>query len=457
MKRGCILSPTLFSLYINDIVDKFNTSCDAAVLKDRKISCLLFADDLVLLSNSSQGLQKMLDKLYSFCQKWNLKLNVNKTKVMIFNKSGKILKGFHFLYNNQYIHQATEYKYLGIYFKASGSFTHAINYLSKKASKAMFCVRKMLFSEKLNVPSHIKLFDTCVKPILLYCSEVWGLKSIIKVNQSLESKYKDFLPDKLQIKNAKFILGVSKKASNMAVLGELGLFPLAISAIKLTIGFWDHLIKLDENSIAKRAYEGNLLLKNSFCDLLKCLMSKLGFSHIWENQGTFSINRLISSINKKLEEQYIQFWKLSLFDDSSNPNGNKLRLYRKLKLDYKIETYLLANNDKSYTASFTKIRISNSNLKIEEGRYNKTPLHNRLCPLCNIEVEDEFHFLMSCPCLDNPRNVFLKKITDIVPSFSDMSINDKFMFILKDKDVDLCQVCIDGLYEMYNLSTSLRK
>ena len=64
---------------------------------------------------------------------------------------------------------------------------------------------------------------------------------------------------------------------------------------------------------------------------------------------------------------------------------------------------------------------------------------------------------MSCPCLDNPRNVFLKKITDIVPSFSDMSINDKFMFILKDKDVDLCQICIDGLYEMYNLSTSLRK
>lgn len=84
----------------------------------------------------------------------------------------------------------------------------------------MFCVRKMLFSEKLNVPSHIKLFDTCVKPILLYCSEVWGLKSIIKANQSLESKYKDFLPNKLQIKNAKFILGVSKKASNMAVLGE---------------------------------------------------------------------------------------------------------------------------------------------------------------------------------------------------------------------------------------------
>jgi hypothetical protein len=44
----------------------------------------------------------------------------------------------------------SEYKYLGIIFKPSGSFSFAKNYLSKKASKAMFCIRKTLYSEKLN-------------------------------------------------------------------------------------------------------------------------------------------------------------------------------------------------------------------------------------------------------------------------------------------------------------------
>jgi hypothetical protein len=48
--------------------------------------------------------------------------------------------------------------------------------------------------------------------------------------------------------------------------------------------------------------------------------------------------------------------------------------------------------DKNVIRNYTKIRISNSSHKIEQGRHNKTPLENRLCPLCLAEVEDEFHF-----------------------------------------------------------------
>ena len=209
----------------------------------------------------------------------------------------------------------------------------------------------------------------CVKPILLYLSEIWVLASVVKGNSSLESKYKDFLTNKIQIINAKFILGVNKGASNIAVLAELGLFPLSLSAIKATIGFWDHLIKADENSIAKKAYKVNLQLKDSFCGILEKLFQKLGFNHVWDNQGTFSKNRLIHAINKKLEERYTQFWKESLFDDSNNPN--KLRFYRKLKLVDGMEKYLLTDKDKTLTSIFTKIRISSSDLNIEKGRYNK--------------------------------------------------------------------------------------
>jgi hypothetical protein len=77
----------------------------------------------------------------------------------------------------------SEYKYLGIIFKPSGSFSFAKNYLSKKASKAMFCIRKTLYSEKLNA----FLLDARVKPILLYCSEIWSLDILIKRNSNFES------------------------------------------------------------------------------------------------------------------------------------------------------------------------------------------------------------------------------------------------------------------------------
>ena len=123
----------------------------------------MYADDIVLLSKSAEGLQNALNCLSEFCLRWSLKVNINKTKVIIFNKSGKILKGFSFNFDDQIVEVVNEYKYLGIIFKPCGSFTEAINYLCKKAARASFCIKKAVDSEYLNADLLLKL-----KPILLY-------------------------------------------------------------------------------------------------------------------------------------------------------------------------------------------------------------------------------------------------------------------------------------------------
>jgi hypothetical protein len=101
-------------------------------------------------------------------------------------------KSYHFSFEEQSLELVSEYEYLGIIFKLSGSFSFAINYLSKKTAKAMFCIRKTLYSEKRNAFLHLRLFDDCVKPILLYCSEIWSLDILIKRNLNFESKYDSF-------------------------------------------------------------------------------------------------------------------------------------------------------------------------------------------------------------------------------------------------------------------------
>jgi len=51
---------------------------------------LLFADDAVLISETREGLQKSLDSLYEYCCKWKLTVNVEKTKIMVFRKGGRL-------------------------------------------------------------------------------------------------------------------------------------------------------------------------------------------------------------------------------------------------------------------------------------------------------------------------------------------------------------------------------
>ena len=109
----------------------------------------MYADDLILLSESAKGLQCALDKLYHYRMKWKLLVNVDKLNVMIFNKSGRVLKNIKFNYGDVMLQITDQYCYLGIIFVPSGSFAKALERLKEKASKAYFKIRENLFSSTL--------------------------------------------------------------------------------------------------------------------------------------------------------------------------------------------------------------------------------------------------------------------------------------------------------------------
>ena len=69
------------------------------------------------------------------------------TKSMIFNKTGKLFEKYNFIYLNSTVENVNSYKYLGIEFKTSGSFTSATNLLKEKASKALY-VKTIKYTKK---------------------------------------------------------------------------------------------------------------------------------------------------------------------------------------------------------------------------------------------------------------------------------------------------------------------
>ena len=103
MKQGCPLSPALFGIYIDELetfLHEHTQETDGCLLHQVLISILLFVDDIVLLSSSPEGLQRQLDALALFCELRKLTVNLNKTKVMIFNGMRKTLD-FRFLFKGR--------------------------------------------------------------------------------------------------------------------------------------------------------------------------------------------------------------------------------------------------------------------------------------------------------------------------------------------------------------------
>jgi len=84
VKQGCSLSPTLFGLYVDGLEKHLleTADIDAPTLMGVMVPLLLYADDLILMSESASGLQKQLDAIASFCEQRQLTVNLSKTKVV---------------------------------------------------------------------------------------------------------------------------------------------------------------------------------------------------------------------------------------------------------------------------------------------------------------------------------------------------------------------------------------
>ena len=98
----------------------------------------MFADDILLLSESVEGLQNSLDKLKNYCHKWQLSVNVAKTKIIVFQQRNIPYKKSDFYLNGCKLEKVLKYKYLGNLIEATGKFHSARLELSKKANKVMF-------------------------------------------------------------------------------------------------------------------------------------------------------------------------------------------------------------------------------------------------------------------------------------------------------------------------------
>ena len=414
VRQGCIISPFLFNLYLNELPKLLDTTPhnDPIFLPNgSKLSSLLYADDLVLLSHSRKGLQNNLNAISKFCKEWKMIVNERKSKTMIF--SNKKVTQQPFILNSKTLDSVNEFTYLGVKMSSTGNFNPHLKQIKEKALHAFFKITRKIDFKKLRPSQANKIFDSFVSPILTYSSEIWSLYS----NQNFE-KWDKTEVEKCHLRFCRYFLGVSNKASNVACRGELGRFPLKIFIDKLSIKFFNHLICLSDDTFAKQSLLMSFSLfkrkKKCYFSNLKQMLDRVD-SSIWP----VSIERVIDNdtlmnLESSMKNNYFQVWKNVL------KNSSKLSFYSTFKEFYEQEPYLNVLRNFEQRRLFTKFRISNHQLAIETGRYYNIPRDDRLCSLCKTNmIETEQHLILHCPTYSNFRSEFQSKLKEKIDFSTD--------------------------------------
>ena len=148
-KQGCIGSPKLFNIFINDLIKFLKDKSGHEIFVSNEIddlNDLLFADDVSSFSDTIIQLQRQINLIKQFINGVGLDINIDKTKIILFRNGGNLNRTERWLYDSRNIEVISYYKYLGVYFTSSLSWSKTHNMLSVQATKAMYQI--------LNVVDH---------------------------------------------------------------------------------------------------------------------------------------------------------------------------------------------------------------------------------------------------------------------------------------------------------------
>ena len=454
VRQGDPLSPILFNIFLNGIFhDLKNGNCDPVTLDDESfINALAYADDLVIMSTSKEGLQKALDILHKYCDQWKLKINSTKTKCVSFTRGTQKEKHV-FTINGQNLENAKEVKYLGIYFhKKNCSFTPTIKNLKIKATRALYGIKAKIKLNRLPVLISLKLFDCLIKPILLYASEVWEPF----LNQD-SNKWDYGEIEKTHLQFLKQILGVNRSTTNILVRGELDRHSLQEEILRRNINYAKYINQKDNTHLVKQAYNFertrpgekislfNTMQKYTLRlhELHKCFLP-------WHDPLENIYNIPVNKMKTYTYQIFHSEWKNNLL---ASTKGSTYRLF---KQDMKLEGYLsyLRRNDRTI---LTKFRVSDHKLMIEVGRHKRPPIPraNRTCFWCHNEIEDEQHFLIACQ-LYGSRNRWLCDLLGKYPTLTSLTDNDKYIYLMSQEDPDITKSLATKIGDWNNLRNLLK-
>ena len=399
-RQGCKLSTILFILFINDLIDELNDSGIQGIqisADDPDVLTILYADDMANVGDTVRALQAQIDKIASFCARTNMKINLQKTKVMVFRNGGILRYYEKWYFDGIEIETVSSYKYMGLFITPKLIWSFAKNTLASQARKSIISMLKLQNSVGYFEYSELfKLFDTMIKPIILYGSEIWGFE----VSNTIENVQDNF---------CKRFLKLPKNTFHEMARGECGRYPLYVDYYCRCIRYWIKLTRMSPVRFLNKCYKMLKNLdengRNTWASKVRELLFRNGFGYVWIVEDVGDQALFMKTFKQRLVDCCKQDW------CSAIAESGKARHYRFIMPALQVANYINYDIPLKFRISLRKLKCSVHKLNVETGRHSGIPYKQRLCILCNKhEIEDELHFVMCCPVHNQIRSVFLPNV-----------------------------------------------
>ena len=400
IRQGAPTSCILFIIYIDKMIRmiKEKIGMDGFL---GSMHTLLLMDDTVIVSTSRKKMEEKLDVLVEYCDTYGMVINEKKTKFFVVNGNSRDKEPI--IVRNVKIDYCRKYLYLGAWFTDDAKMRSVLEEHEVESTRtvnkfAIFCYTNTTMPYAYKV----KVFKAALSSSLLYSSESWLTNSITSV-------------EKLYNRAIKCLLGVRNNTPVSLCLMESGLetFVHEVSVRR-------------KNFLTKKMQEINI---------------DEPFHYIFDicrRENTPGYRFLNSCIMNDVESTSLN--EIRTFIQNKPLSATKYCTYKNI-LNTSLEVHKVYS-DKEFIPdylriAFTRLRTMSHDLRIETGRWSRTPRELRVCRCSPIAVQSEVHVLIECPLSQQVRQKFdMLNFTSI-----ESLINDE------EHLIDLCKFT----YEVFKL------
>lgn len=408
--QGDSLSPLLFSILLSDIIEFFKKKGHRNIEKD--IDMLLFADDLTILATNIVDLQDKLNTLERYCKIKGLMVNTTKSKILVFNKSGKLGKFKSIKYNGLSLEFVRDYTYLGVVFSASGLFKLTLEKSLLKGKSALGAIWQILTAGRINNwTATLRLYSTMVASTVLYGSGMWALNHMHEV-------------EKIQTLFLKRLLQLPNSTPGYVLRLESGTTRIDRDIVKRALMFWVKVSKMGDTRYPKIMLHRLKNLdsscptpdKRNWLTALRIILENHNYSQFLLLENEKLILDLIPSITEMMKTASFKEDVRRAYFSTFCP------LYKGIKdlSTLNREPYLNTPLPTVFIRFFANCRLAGSlmlNFRFNKILY-KTDIREN-CQICNMNTRETlYHIMIDCPIYADLRTRFLanRGVIDILTS-----------------------------------------